>query len=86
MFKKILEYMWKNGEFNTGVISKALNINEALVDESKNELIKKGYIEKEISLCSTETCGSCSCDCSGKMLNEPSSYKFTAKAMKVLKK
>lgn len=86
MFKKILKYMWSNGEFNTGIISKALNINQALVEQVKIDLINKGYIQKEEGLCDTDKCKSCSCGCSGNLLNEVSSYKFTEKAMKIFRK
>ena len=86
MFKEVLKYMQGHGEFDTKIIAKGLKLNEAIVQQCKEELIKKGYIIKDDIICTTEKCGSCTCDCSGKMLNEFSSWKFTEKAMKIINK
>lgn len=85
MFKDILMYMKKYGEFDTKLIAKSLKLNEVIVEQCKEELIKKGYIIKEDTFCAIEKCKSCSCDCSGKLLNEFSAWKFSEKAMKILK-
>ena len=86
MLKDILRYMQKYGEFETKVIAKNLNLNEMIVEQCKEELIKKGYIIKEDDSCVIEKCKSCTCDCSGKSLNEFSSWKFSEKAIKIINK
>ncbi|MGL4452033.1 MAG: FeoC-like transcriptional regulator [Sarcina sp.] len=86
MFKEILRYMQKYGEFDTKIIAKNLRLNEVIVKQVKDELIKKGYIIKGESLCDIEKCKNCSCDCSGKLLNEFNIFKFSDKAMKIINK
>lgn len=85
MIKEILIYIYKNNDFDTKNIAKNLSLNEELVEKTKENLIKKGYLKFE-EKCSQEKCKMCNCDCSSKKLNEVKTIIFTEKAMNILKK
>lgn len=85
MIKEVLSYIFKNNEFDSRKIAIELSFNEELVEQTKINLINKGYLKFE-ELCDTKMCEKCSCDCNAKRLNDARTIVFTQKAMKILNK
>jgi predicted transcriptional regulator len=69
MLKDVLKEINESKVFSKTLISKNLNINEALVEDALNQLIRMGYIVEDIGLptcqhkcsgCSTSNCSTTS--------------------------
>lgn len=84
MLKDILRIMKDSGEFSSASIASKLNISEAMVDMYKEQLEKKGFINKTtLSGCSAEKCSSCGCGCSSN-LSPLSGFEITKKGLSLL--
>lgn len=82
--KEILKVMKESGEFSSANIAKKLNISELMVEMYKEQLEKKGFINKTtISGCSTEKCSNCGCGCSNN-LSPLSGWEITKKGLNLI--
>lgn len=84
MLKDILKIMKESGEFSSEAIASKLNISEAMVDMYKEQLEKKGFINKtNLSGCSSAKCSGCGCGCSSN-LSKLSGFEITKKGLSLL--
>lgn len=84
MLKDILKIMKDSGEFSSTAIAYKLNISEVMADMYKEQLEKKGFINKTtLSGCSTEKCSSCGYGCSSN-LSPVSGFEITKKGLALI--
>ncbi|WP_194190029.1 FeoC-like transcriptional regulator [Clostridium chrysemydis] len=84
MLKKVLLFIKENGIFSDKGISEGLNLSLDLVKELKAQLIRMGYLEKDIEEKCKCSCAGCSKGCSGSIKNF-TTWKITNKGLSLIK-
>ncbi|MCR6515170.1 MAG: FeoC-like transcriptional regulator [Clostridium chrysemydis] len=84
MLKKVLLFIKEKGIFSDKGISEGLNLSVDLVKELKEQLIRMGYLEKDIEEKCECSCAGCSKGCSSSLKNF-NTWKITDKGLLLLK-